>query len=62
MSFVLGFAVQTFACRTRLYDSVTDAKMRRRIEMDEMVLELRGDIAKWQATDMKRAAAAAAGP
>ena len=56
LGFCVGFGVQTFACRTRLYDSVTDAKMRRRLEMDEMVLELRGDIRKWQAEDMARAA------
>jgi hypothetical protein len=66
LSFVLGFLVQWFAIRTGLYETVADKKMQRRIEMDEMVLELRGNVAKWQAEDMRiaaeRAAAAAAAP
>jgi hypothetical protein len=55
IGFVCGFAIQTFALKTRLYDAVSDGKLRRRIETDEAILDLRGDIAKWQAEDMKRA-------
>jgi hypothetical protein len=60
IGFSLGFAVQAFAVKTRLYDAVGEGKMRRRIAIDEGVLDLRGDIAKWQAEDMKIAAARAA--
>lgn len=63
-AFALGYAVQVFAIRTNLYDTVAENKLRRRLELDEEVLDLQGSIAKWQLEDQRIAeqrAAAAAG-
>jgi hypothetical protein len=57
LSASLGFFVQSFAIRTKLYDTVADNKLKRRVEMDEMVAELRTNIAAWQEEDRKAAEA-----
>ena len=52
-AFALGYAVQVFAIRTNLYDTVAENKLRRRLELDEEVLDLQGSIAKWQLEDQR---------
>lgn len=52
-TFVVGFAVETFACKTGLYAAVTHKKTERRHELDEIVLEFRQNMEKWTAEDIR---------
>jgi hypothetical protein len=53
-SFAFGSCVQWFAIRTRLYDTLVHNKQVRRHELDEYVVELQGNIRKWQEEDRRR--------
>ena len=52
-AFTIGFVIEAFACSTGLYQAVLHKKTQRRFEMDEMVFELRENVAKWQADDIR---------
>lgn len=52
-TFVIGFAVETFACKTGLYAAVTHKKTERRHQLDEVVLEFRQNLEKWTQEDIR---------
>jgi hypothetical protein len=51
-SFGFGFVVETFACKTNLYQVIVHNKATRQLQLDQEVLEFRTKMQKWQEQDM----------
>ncbi|RNE98764.1 uncharacterized protein Tco025E_09172 [Trypanosoma conorhini] len=52
VGFVLGGVIETFACKTHMYESVMAKKDMRRHDFDEFVDDFRENVERWQRQDM----------
>ncbi|EAN92611.1 hypothetical protein C3747_32g750c [Trypanosoma cruzi] len=52
LGFALGGVIETFACKTHMYESVMAKKDMRRHEFDEFVADFRENMERWQRQDM----------
>lgn len=55
MGFTLGLIIETFACKTHLYESVMSKKDTRRHDFDEFVVDFRQKVETWQRQDQEKA-------
>ena len=51
----LGCAIEMFMIKTDLYGLIVEKKTTRRLQIDEMKVDLEGDMANWQAQDQQAA-------
>ncbi|ORC85019.1 uncharacterized protein TM35_000391930 [Trypanosoma theileri] len=52
VGFILGSIIETFACKTHMYESVMSKKDTRRHDFDEFVVDFRQNVERWQRQDM----------
>lgn len=52
-SFLFGFALETFACKTGLYGAIVHNKTERRHSIDAAVVEFRENLDKWTKEDIR---------
>uniref|UniRef100_A0A7S1MSP8 Uncharacterized protein n=1 Tax=Neobodo designis TaxID=312471 RepID=A0A7S1MSP8_NEODS len=55
LGFAIGYGLMGFACKTRLFDFAAEKKMQRRLNIDEAILDLRGNLREWEEEDKARA-------
>ena len=51
VGFAVGAVMQVFACKTKLYEIVAEKKGKRRLDLEEWVVEYRSQVEKWALED-----------